>query len=181
MNCSNTVGRKKIPMEDCMKKKLLIMTAFAFLAAGLFAAGAQENPLGQYQDKVTLTGTLQFTDGYPELNVGGKAYAVMAPGLMRDARLLKAGIKMTVEGYKIQPGPRSARPKVEHVLAQKVTIDGKVFDLSQYGPYGRGGRMMGGAGRGSRGGCWDDGSWGPGQGRGRWDDERRPGPGGRGR
>ena len=153
-----------------MKKKLLILAGFALLATSLFAAGAQEDALAQYRDKVTLTGTLQFKDGFPELNVGGKSYAVMAPGVMREVRYLKPGLRMTVEGYKVNAAPRSPRPDMEHVYAEKVTIDGKTFDLSKNAPFaGRGGRMMDGSRRGPMSG-------------GRWsDDDRGPGTGPRGR
>jgi len=161
---------EKTLLEDDMKKKLLILAGFALLATSLFAAGAQEDALAQYRDKVTLTGTLQFKDGFPELNVGGKAYAVMAPGAMREVRFLKPGLRMTVEGYKVNAMPRSPRPDMEHVYAEKVTIDGKTFDLSKNAPFaGRGGRMMDGSGRGPMSG-------------GRWsDDDRGPGTGPRGR
>jgi len=169
---------EKETMEETMKKKLLVLAIFAVLAAGLYAAGAQEDPFIENREKVTLTGTLQFTDGYPELNVGGKAWAVMAPGMMRQARAAKPGLKMTVEGYKVQPGPRALRPNLDHVLAEKITIDGKTYDLSANRYYGRGGMPHH---RG--GGRWDDRGYGrPGQ--GRWmdgpDRGRRTGPGGQG-
>jgi hypothetical protein len=146
---------------------------FALLAAGLFAAGAQEDSLAQYRDKVNLTGTLQFTDGYPELNVAGKAYAIVAPGVMREARTLKPGLRMTVEGYKLNSNPRMARPNVDHVVAEKITIDGKSFDL---GTAGRGGRMSGGTARGGMmgGRRGDNDDRGP---MGRWDNDNRPGSG----
>ena len=159
-------------------KKLAFVLGFALLAAGLFAAGAQEDSLAQYRDKVSLTGTLQFTDGYPELNVAGKAYAVVAPGIMREAHTLKAGLRMTVEGYKMNAGPRTVRPNVEHVVAEKITIEGKEFDLSKYGFGGRGGRMSGGSSRGGMmGGRWGDDDDRGAMGRNRWDNDDRPGTG----
>jgi len=98
----------------------------------------------------------------------------MAPGAMREVRYLKPGLRMTVEGYKVNAMPRSPRPNMEHVYAEKVTIDGKTFDLSKNARFAGRGGMFGG-----RGGRWDDRGNGP-RGFGRDDDDRRQGPGGRG-
>ena len=114
-------------------KKYLVLVGLVLLASGLYAAGAQEDPLAQYRDRVKLTGTLQFSDGYAEIAAGGQSYTLLAPGVQRVARTLKAGLKLSVEGFKVQADPRMirTRPKGEYVVVEKVSVEGKDFDLSK--------------------------------------------------
>ncbi|HOV37508.1 MAG TPA: hypothetical protein PLG79_02210 [Spirochaetales bacterium] len=133
-----------------MKKGLLVL-GFALVAAGLFAAGAQEDPLAPYRESVKLSGTLQFTDGIPTLSSGGKVYGLMAHGFLHEAQFLKPGTPLEVEGYKMYGTPRGMvrftdRKDLEYVWVNKVTLGGKTYDLqgSFGGPArGRGGMMYG--------------------------------------
>jgi hypothetical protein len=115
-----------------MKKIMVFAVGILFTAAGLFAEGTQEDPLAAYRNRVNLTGSLQFENGFPVLNAGGKVYALIAPRFARDAYTLKPGLSLTVEGYVVQRGPGtgdggSGLP-AESIFVQKVIIDGKTYE-----------------------------------------------------
>lgn len=150
-----------------MKKTLFCAVLVLFALSGVYANGEQEDPLAQYRNKVTLSGSLQFENGFPVLSAGGKTYALMLRGFMRETFALKPGLALGVEGYVSQHGPMFSRrmwngdapssfPQ-DMIFVEKVTIDGKTFDLGSdwgRGPFGGG---MYHRGRGGRGGCdWGD-------------------------
>lgn len=164
-----------------MKKTCIIMAVILFAAAGLYAEGQGEDPLVKHRNQVTMSGTLQFADGFPAISVDGRSYRLFAPHFMRQAYTLKPGLALTVEGYLVQQGPwtrggdTSGQPAgAESVFVQKITVDGKTFDIYS----GRPGPGYGsGYGKdyrdGHRGGFCGN----------YWDGDRRGGPGwdGRGR
>jgi hypothetical protein len=118
-----------------MKKILVIAAAVLCVTAGLYAGGQEEDSLAKYRNQVTITGTLQFENGFPAISADGKTYKLFAPHSMREAYSLKPGMPLTVEGYIVQPGPRmfpdSDRPAAGEALVVKtVTIDGKSYELS---------------------------------------------------
>jgi hypothetical protein len=120
-----------------MKKKLVILAVILLAAAGLYAEGRGEDSLGKYRNQVTVTGTLQFANGFPAISADGKTYNLFAPRLMRAAYSLKPGLPLTVEGIIMQQGPQmqgrapadAGRPAAsESIFVQKVTIDGKTYE-----------------------------------------------------
>ena len=123
-----------------MKKTLLILSVVFFTAAGVYAEGRREDPFASSRNTVTLTGTLQFANGFPAISADGKTYNIFAPRLMREAYTLKPGIALTVEGYMVQPGPMMRKGAEENktrigesIFVRKVTIDGKTFETGGSG------------------------------------------------
>ena len=128
-----------------MKKTLMVLVVVLFAAVEVCAEGRKEDSLASGRNKVTLTGTLQFVDGFPAISADGKTYKLFAPRLMREAYTLKPGLALTVEGYIVQPGPMMKQraegkqsPTGESVFVRKVTIAGKSFETGGFGPGGKG-------------------------------------------
>jgi hypothetical protein len=158
-----------------MKKICIITAVILSAAAGLYAEGQGEDSLAKYRNQVSLSGTLQFADGFPVISVEGRNYRLFAPRFLHHAYTLKPGLEMTVEGYLVQPGPRiqggdaAGQPAgAESLFVQKLTVDGKTLDISSGRPspgyghgYGRGyrdgrhGDFCGGGRHGSEGPRWD--------------------------
>jgi hypothetical protein len=163
-----------------MAKKIMMVSLVLGLAlAGMaFASGQKEpgvpdNVTGQ---KMVVTGTVSVTNlVHPTIKSGDKLYLLMVPRPLVYRSGVKDGAKVTVEGYQVQDLPRWATVDgAINLFVTKATIDGKDYDLSQYG----GGRfagpgydngpgncpgprygMMGWGGRGGRGHMgwdWDD-------------------------
>ena len=124
-----------------MKKTLMILGVVLFAAAGLYAEGRKEDPFAASRNTVTLTGTLQFANGFPAISAGGKTYNLFAQRFMREAYTLKPGLALTVEGYMVQPGPMMMRKGAEEnkasigesIFVRKVTIDGKTIEVGGSG------------------------------------------------
>jgi hypothetical protein len=141
-----------------MKKAGMILAVILFAAAGLYAEGRGEDSLAKYRNQVTLSGTLQFEDGFPAISANGKTYRLFAARFTREAYTLKPGLALTVEGYIMQRGPWAERdgsappPASETVVVQKVTVDGKTFEVypgyPQDGPAFCGGKGYGDGQRG---------------------------------
>jgi hypothetical protein len=131
-----------------MKKAVMVFAVVLCAAAGLYAEGRGEDSLEKYRNRVSVTGTLQFADGFPVISSDGKTYNLFAPHFTRQAYTLKPGMPLTVEGYIVQQGPRlrdgGAPPAVsEAIFVQKVTVDGKTFETypgRPGGPYFGGGK-----------------------------------------
>ncbi|MDR1931932.1 MAG: hypothetical protein LBQ57_03810 [Spirochaetales bacterium] len=120
-----------------MKKTCLIVAVFLLAAAGLYAGGRGEDPFVNYRNQVTLSGTLQFANGFPMISADGKTYNLFAPRFAREAYTLKPGLALTVEGYLVQQGPRTQdraddgpQAASESIFVQKVIIDGKTFEVN---------------------------------------------------
>ncbi|MDR1626036.1 MAG: hypothetical protein LBT33_05795 [Spirochaetia bacterium] len=143
-------------MND-MKKTCMVVAAVLLAAAGLYAEGRGEDPLAKSRNQVTLSGTLQFADGFPVISAEGKTYRLFAPRFMREAYTLKPGLALSVEGYIVQQGPwprggdTDPGAAAESVVVQKVTVDGKTYEVP---PMGRDG-FGGGRGYHPRKGGWD--------------------------
>jgi hypothetical protein len=134
-------------------KKLMLMTAIAFLAGGTIFAQAWSG----VSQKITVTGTLQLQNGQIVLASGNTVYFV--PTLIRYIGFidgLKEGAGVSIEGY----------ASGNYLEPSKVTINGKPYDFSAniqtqgwgnyahcgYGSYASGGYGCGGYGY--RGGRW---------------------------
>jgi hypothetical protein len=163
-------------MSD-MKKTCIFMAVILFAAAGLYAEGQGEDPLATYRNQVSLSGTLQFADGFPVISVDGRSYRLFAPHLMHQAYTLKPGLALTVEGYLVQQGPWtrggdiSGRPAgAESIFVQKITVDGKTFNIYSGRPepgygFGSGKGYRDGRHKGFCGNYWDGDRRGDGPGR----------------
>jgi hypothetical protein len=119
-----------------MKKTCMIVAAVLIAAAGLYAEGQGEDPLATYRNQVTLSGTLQFADGFPVISAEGKTYRLFAPRFMREAYTLKPGLPLSVEGYIVQQGHRPrgggadlSAAALESIVVQKVTVGGKAYEV----------------------------------------------------
>jgi hypothetical protein len=145
-----------------------ILTAFTvglISVASLAAEGAQErwggsdpaNAQRPYynSERVNVEGTVELTASGVELEANdGKHYELMYPRFLAEDVEVKDGQNVAVEGYLV-PGPRWGWGEEEnHLRVEKVTIDGKDYDLaSRFGP-GYGSRT-GGWGPGA---CWGNGA-----------------------
>jgi hypothetical protein len=125
-----------------MKKTSLFFTVILFAAAGLYAEGRGEDSLSAHRNQISVTGALQFRDGFPVISADGKTYNLFAPRFMREAYTLKPGLALTIEGYIVQPGPMMREPQSgadsqrlqgESIFVQKVTIDGKTYEVHHGG------------------------------------------------
>jgi hypothetical protein len=142
-------------------KKIALALATSLLIAGFGFAQSPVQPPFQTQTQVTkVTGKLALVQGMIGLQSGSKTYLV--PSLFRYAGFIKGieeGSTVTIEGYE-RALPYSS--DVSFLLATKLTVGGKDYDLGQAGPgalAGRGGYgpmmgrgMMQGWGGGPRGG-----------------------------
>ncbi|MCF7947443.1 MAG: hypothetical protein K9M94_02480 [Spirochaetia bacterium] len=150
-----------------MKRSIVLMMLVAivgmFSISAVMAEGAQERWDGTapaqspYYDgeRVSVSGTVELTAGGVELKAAdGQEYELMYPRYLAEDVQVKDGETVTVEGYLV-PGPRWDWGEDEnHLRVDKVTLNGKEYDLAaNFGP-----------GYGSRGGCWGygNGSYGPG-------------------
>jgi hypothetical protein len=109
--------------------------------------------------KLTLAGALSFQNLiHPTLKVSDKVYELMVPRFLIDQAGLKEGAQVTVEGYEVKDMPMMGRAAAAtttddgntDVFVTKATINGKDYDLAQFGGQGMGrgmGRGMMGAGR----------------------------------
>jgi hypothetical protein len=156
--------------EDRMKMRIKITSIVLVLimaaVMGAYAKGQADK--FQKKDAVTLTGTIVIKDRvFPELTANGKTYYVLVPRHLTREAVLKDGDQITISGNLIVPNNDANRfwdfsSTDQVVLPTKATINGKDYDLSNYGPrgpgydkggWGRGGMMRGyGLGNGP---CWD--------------------------
>lgn len=160
--------------------KRIIMLSVMVAIIGMFsitvlaAEGAQERWDGPTQnpyynsERLSVEGTARLTASGVELKAtDGKEYELMYPRYLAEDVQVKDGQRVAVEGYLV-PGPRWEVGEDEnHLRVEKVTIDGKEYDLAaSFGPgYGpRGGAWGPGAcwGYGNSGYGPQDGSYGPG-------------------
>jgi len=98
-------------------KKLMLLTAIAFLASGTIFAQAW----GGVSQRITVTGTLQLQNGQIAVASGNTVYLV--PTLGRYIGFidgLKEGAGVSIEGY----------VSGNYLEPSKVTINGKPYDFS---------------------------------------------------
>ncbi|MDZ7793652.1 MAG: hypothetical protein U5P10_08185 [Spirochaetia bacterium] len=175
-----------------MKRSIILTVLMVSLAAAampLMAEGMQEqaepvqpgtrpygwsnNPEAQSQqvEQLEVSGTVEFTAGHTRLHSSdGEVYELMYPMFLAEDLQVENGQTISVEGFLI-PGTRWSSDEDEQYLRlEKVTVDGREYELGtggyawnrgNHGPgmmggsaYGRGPGMMGGgrAPRGSYGG-----------------------------
>lgn len=144
-------------------RKIALLALMALATAGAFAEGQNETdqttPWGGTGDEVTLTGTVTWEDGHPELVSDGTTYALAAPGAQWYRDEIPEGTAVTVEGTTFDPGPRALQPNEVHVLVEKITVDGETYELDELG-FGRGGFGMRGSGPMMGRGGHPNGGWG---------------------
>ncbi len=139
-------------------KRIAIALVISLALAGLAIAqpyGYGSGPMGRFgggpayganqapaQTK-TLEGTLVFVDQVPAIKTKDATYIIRMPGFFRTAYIdgIKEGAAMKLEGYDLGNVPGQANP---YFFVTKASVNGKTYDLGQYGA-GRGGL---GAGRG---------------------------------
>lgn len=143
-------------------KKAIIVLVVALTAGGVLAAQTMPwGPQGRNQiqeQTVKVEGQLALINGMIGLKSAGKTY--YTPRLGRLAGFIggvKEGASVKLEGYERQ---FPAAPEYSMLMVTKVTVDGKDYDLGQFG----GGR---GCGIGGRRGPGDAGNGGMMRG-GRW-------------
>ncbi len=153
-----------------------IMTVFAlsamFLLIGgfVFAEGTQEDGRfgrGYSNEKITLTGTVDFTAAHTVLKTDKGEWELMYPRMWAEGIDVQDGEKVTVTGYEV-PGPRwNGDDDEQYLQVVSAEIKGRTYELPEgYGPMGGGyghGGMMGGYGSG-RGGMMGGYGYGPGRG-----------------
>ncbi|MCF7938665.1 MAG: hypothetical protein K9L68_08705 [Spirochaetales bacterium] len=96
-------------------------------------------------ERISVSGTVELTAGGVELKAtNGQEYELMYPRYLAEDVQVRDGDTVAVEGYLV-PGPRWDWGEDEnHLRVDKVTLNGKEYDLAgNFGP-----------GYGSRGGCW---------------------------
>jgi hypothetical protein len=156
-----------------MAKKIFTVSLVLGLAlAGMAFANGQKEPVAPVPGQAPLAGTtdqrLVVTGSvsignliHPTIKSGDKVYELLVPRSLVYRSGIKEGAQVTVEGYLVQGMPMWQQGDDGNLdlFVTKATIDGKDYDLSQYG-----GRMAGAYGCGPRGG-WT-GSRGYGYGRG---------------
>ncbi len=142
-----------------MKHKISLVLIFLMLTglAGAFAKGRQEGQEYPYGprwggpgnfagEKSEITGELYFRNKiHPELKSGGEEYELLVPHRYYYGIDLQEGQTITVEGYQVE-GMYCMGDEEEdetHIWVTKAVIDGKEYDLSEYGYGGMGGHMMG--------------------------------------
>jgi len=111
---------------------------------GRFAGGPGYGaPLANAQTK-TLDGTLTFVNKVPAIKTKDATYIIRMPGFFRTAYLdgIKEGATMKLEGYDLGNVAGQDNP---YFLVTKASINGKTYDLGQFGA-GRMGGFRGGAG-----------------------------------
>ena len=148
-----------------MKRRIVLILIIAiigmFSITALAAEGGQEKWDSSTQtgtpyyngEKMSIEGMVELTAGGVELKgTDGKEYKLMYPRFLAEDVQVRDGQTVAVEGYLV-PGPRWESIEDDTYLrVEKVTLNGKEYDLaSTYGPqngcYGPGAR-----GRGMRGG-----------------------------
>ena len=87
----------------------------------------------------------------------------MAPGAYWYRDTFKEGSAINVEGTTFEPGPRAYNPDEKHIAVERVTLDGKTYEVDSiafagrqnqagFGRQGMATANRGGAGRGRSGG-----------------------------
>jgi hypothetical protein len=149
-----------------MKRFLVLLSVFAVLSTGAFAAGQIEGGIEETpewergprsfdlpEETTVLTGSLKLVlSGHPELEVAGQTWELLYPMHLAEGVEVEDGTSVTVEGYEV-PGPRpwdADETEEKHLLVTKATIDGTEYDLSE--TIDRGFGPMAFAGQGPRGG-----------------------------
>ena len=130
-------------------KKLGIVLVLALAAAGMAVAQTAPAPWGPYRGAppeaqlVKVDGRLALINGMIGLKSGGKTYYVpMLTRLTGFMDSIKEGASVRLEGYEYQ---MPYAPEYYTLMATKLTVGGKDYDLSQYGGYGwHGGNRRGG-------------------------------------
>ena len=104
------------------------------------------------EEKITVTGTLSFENWmHPGLESDGQEYELLVPRF-RGGLDLEEGQTVTVEGYTTEGMPccEEEEDGEIHLWVTKAIIDGKEYELEEYGFRGMGGGMMGSGMMGGR-------------------------------
>jgi hypothetical protein len=126
-------------------------------ATAAFASGAPENDgwgrggsWNTEPTEVSLTGTYVEDESGVYLETAEGTYSLSAPGYRRQEIDLESGDTIAVEGFLVEPCEQCVRDAEAHVMVQRATIDGEVYEIDR-GPWmsqaGRGPWQMGRSGR----------------------------------
>lgn len=145
-----------------MKKTIAMVLAAALAIASVSAQGfgpgmgRQMAPTDQNAQITKIEGKLALVNGHPGIVIKDKTYYVAIPGhLYGFIDGLKEGAQVKLEGYE---NTLPIAPNYSFFRVTKLTLNGKDYDLSQFGQ-GEGCPMGG-----RKGGRGDNGMMGPGMG-----------------
>lgn len=150
-------------------KRIALGFTMVVAAAAAFGSGVPENDdwnRGGYRmseaAEVSMTGTYTENEGGAYLETSDGVYSLRAPGHRRQEIDLESGETIAVEGLLIDCSGECVRDADGHLMVERATIDGTVYELSR-GPVRMprhpGRRPM--AGHGSRPVGPQDGQFGP--------------------
>ena len=108
--------------------KRIVVTVLMIIAAGTAAFAQTQKTL---PEKVTFSGKLELVQGMVAVKEEGTTYFI--PRLLRLTGFiegLKEGAQVTVEGYARTPPRSSVNSSESFILATKLTLNGKDYDLS---------------------------------------------------
>lgn len=136
-----------------MKRNIALVMVMMVAATAAFASGAPENDDrargGSWTTEsaeVSLSGTYLEDESGVYLETAEGTYSLSAPGYRRQEIDLESGDTIAVEGFLVEPCEQCVRGADGHLMVQRATIDGEVYEISR-GPRmsqtGRGPGRMG--------------------------------------